>query len=85
MKKIPNITMDPQICHGKPVIGGTRVMVAQILELLEAGFTEKQIYNSYPTLPDGSVQKALHFAAQKLESDVYFTYDKKTNPHVFVG
>ncbi len=85
MKKLLNVIMDPQICHGKPVIEGTRVMVVQILELLEAGFTEKQIYNSYPTLPAGSVQKALHFAAQKLESNDYLKYDKKANPHVFIG
>jgi len=37
MKKFPTIIADPQICHGKPVITGTRIMVWQILELLEAG------------------------------------------------
>lgn len=33
----PYVTVDPAICHGKPVIAGTRVMVWQILELLQSG------------------------------------------------
>ncbi|MDQ6666031.1 MAG: DUF433 domain-containing protein [Acidobacteriota bacterium] len=31
------ISVDPNVCHGRPCINGTRIMVWQILDLLEAG------------------------------------------------
>ena len=35
------IAIDPDICHGKPCFKGTRVMVATVLELMEAGQSSK--------------------------------------------
>lgn len=63
--------MDPTVCHGKPVVGGTRVMVWQILELLESGSTAEEVYQAYPTLPSGAVEAALHYAAQRLKPQVF--------------
>ncbi|MBI2641650.1 DUF433 domain-containing protein, partial [Candidatus Roizmanbacteria bacterium] len=50
---------------------GTRIMVWQILELLEAGETSKNIYEAYPSLPKGSIEIALHYAAEKLKQSYY--------------
>ncbi len=40
------ITVDPEVCHGKPVFKGTRIMVYQILELLEGGVGMEAIIGS---------------------------------------
>jgi len=37
------IAVDKNICHGKPHIRGTRIMVHQILDLLVAGATTEEI------------------------------------------
>jgi uncharacterized protein (DUF433 family) len=41
------ISVRAQVCHGKPCIAGTRIMVHQILELLEAGKGFAEIRSSY--------------------------------------
>ena len=40
---IARITIDPEICHGKPCIRGLRYPVETILELLSAGMTHEEI------------------------------------------
>ncbi len=41
------IEVDPQRCHGKPVISGTRVMVRTVLGALAAGDSPERIAESY--------------------------------------
>ncbi|MBI3385758.1 DUF433 domain-containing protein [Candidatus Gottesmanbacteria bacterium] len=79
MKNLPSIISDPQICHGKPVIAGTRIMVWQILELLEAGKTNEEIYAAYPTLPPRATETSLHYAAERAKTEVYVPFTKYTN------
>lgn len=43
------ITLDPEICHGKPTIRGLRYPVEMILELLSSGMAETEILDDYPT------------------------------------
>lgn len=76
------IIADPQICHGKPVFNGTRVMVWQILELLESGASPKEIYKAYPSLPSGAIEVALHFAAEKIKGISYVPLTKEKNHQV---
>jgi len=57
------IVADPKICHGKPTFKGTRVMVWQVLELLEAGQTAKQIQEDFPDITEKHVKAALHYAS----------------------
>ena len=61
------IVSDRDICHGKPILKGTRVMVWQILELLENGKTKGDIYAAYPSLPDKSVEASLEYATNKVK------------------
>lgn len=70
----PYVTVDPAICHGKPVIAGTRVMVWQILEFLQSGQSPRSVYEAFPSLPDGSVEAALGYAAEKARSERYVPF-----------
>lgn len=81
MKKFPTITADPQICHGKPVITGTRVMVWQILELLEMGKTKEDIYFAYPSMPKRSIESVLHYAAERAKTETYVPFIKESGKY----
>jgi uncharacterized protein (DUF433 family) len=56
------IEINPQICHGKPVIRGTRVMVSNILGALGAGDTIEQVLEDYPNITREDIQAAFAFA-----------------------
>lgn len=58
------ITTDPQICHGRACIKGTRVMVSVILDNLAAGQSTAEIFASYPSLPAESIAAAIAYAAE---------------------
>ncbi|MBI3333629.1 MAG: DUF433 domain-containing protein [Candidatus Omnitrophica bacterium] len=68
------ITVDREVCHGKPCFKGTRIMAASVLELLEAGQTVQQILEAYPLLTKQHIQAALHLASELLESEQYLTF-----------
>ena len=53
----------PQVCHGKPCIRGTRVLVSSILGSLAAGFSRDEILANYPGIRPGDIDAALAFAA----------------------
>jgi uncharacterized protein (DUF433 family) len=57
------ITVDPNICHGKACIRGTRIMVSVILDNLAAGLTPEEIVHSYPSLNHEAVRAAITYAA----------------------
>jgi uncharacterized protein (DUF433 family) len=56
------VSVDPNICHGKACIKGTRVMVAVILDNLAAGEPPEEIMRGYH-LDREDIQAALHYAA----------------------
>ena len=53
---ISRITVDPNVCHGKPTIRGSRLMVATILELLSAEMTYDELIEDYPALQKEDIQ-----------------------------
>jgi uncharacterized protein (DUF433 family) len=57
------IVVDPEILAGKPVIRGTRLAVAFILELLAAGQSEQEILASYPGLTREDILACLSYAS----------------------
>lgn len=57
------ITVDPNVCHGKACIKGTRIMVSVVLDNLAAGLTPEGIIKSYPSLQPGDVRAAVAYAA----------------------
>ncbi len=61
---LDRITIDPEICHGKPCIRGLRYPVEVILQLLSAGATVDDILRDYEDLERDDVLAALAFAAR---------------------
>ncbi len=64
MKLAERITIDPDICHGKPSIRGLRYPVEMILELLSSGMTTEEILADYEDLEREDIMAALSFAAR---------------------
>jgi uncharacterized protein (DUF433 family) len=58
------VSVNPAICHGKPCIRGTRVMVSVILDNIAAGVDRAVILASYPSLKAEDVDAALAYAAE---------------------
>ncbi len=57
------ITIDPQVCSGKPCIRGLRFPVARLLGLLAAGERPEAILKAYPYLEAEDIVEVLRFAA----------------------
>ena len=57
------ITVDNNICNGKPTIRGKRISVQTILEFLSAGDSKDEILKQYPTLVQEDIDACLRFAA----------------------
>jgi len=60
---VDRISVDPDICHGKPCIRGTRIMVTVILDNLAEGLSVEEIVAEYPPLTIEDVQAAIAYAA----------------------
>jgi uncharacterized protein (DUF433 family) len=58
------ITMDPEICHGKPTVRGLRHTVESILELLSSGMAVEEILADYEDLEREDILATLDFARQ---------------------
>jgi uncharacterized protein (DUF433 family) len=58
------ISIDPNVCHGKPCIKGTRIWVSLIVDNLAFGSTEEEILEAYPSLSQADIKAALAFAAE---------------------
>lgn len=58
------ITIDPNICNGKPTIRGKRITVQTVLEFLGAGDSKKDILDQYPSLEEEDISACLIFASQ---------------------
>ncbi|HAT14542.1 MAG: DUF433 domain-containing protein [Microcoleus sp.] len=63
-KLLQRITLDPNICHGKPCIRGLRYPVELILELLSSGMNAKEIIDDYDDLEHEDILAALLFATR---------------------
>lgn len=57
------IVVDPETCHGRACIRGTRVMVSVILDNIAAGISTDEIIKSYPSLKPEAIQAAIAYAA----------------------
>ncbi len=62
-KLLDRISTDPNVCHGKACIKGTRIMVSIILDNLAEGRTEKEILEDYPSLKKEDIKAALVYAS----------------------
>jgi uncharacterized protein (DUF433 family) len=61
---LQRISIDPNVCFGKPCIRGTRIWVSLIIENLAGGVSEREIIQTYPTLTLEDIKAALAYAAE---------------------
>jgi uncharacterized protein (DUF433 family) len=61
---LDRITMNPDICHGKPVVRNLRYPVETLLELLSSGMTIEAILVDYPDLEREDLLSVLSYAAR---------------------
>ncbi len=61
---LQRITINPEICHGKPAIRNMRYPVEMILDLLSAGMTHDEIISDYPALEEDDIKACLLYAAR---------------------
>jgi uncharacterized protein (DUF433 family) len=64
---IKRITIDPEICHGKPTIRGLRYPVENILELMAAGMTIEELLEDYPDLEREDFLACLEYATKLVQ------------------
>ncbi len=57
-----HITVDPNVCHGKPCFRGTRILVSVILDNLAAGVPDAEIAQDYPGIEQEQLAAALAYA-----------------------
>lgn len=61
---LKRITIDPNICFGKPTIRGTRIWVSLILDFLANGMTAEEILAEYPHLELNDILAAIAYGAE---------------------
>lgn len=64
------ITIDPNVCGGRPCIRGLRVRVTDVLSMLAAGASREEILEDYPYLEAADITAALDFAARQTDHPV---------------
>ena len=68
------IEIDPAICHGKPVIRGTRVLVSQILGAFSGGDSIEDVLSDYPSVSAEDLSAVFAFAGSLAQfEDVPYT------------
>ena len=70
---VERVSISPDVCHGKPVIRGTRILVANILGSLGAGESVDEVLEDYPSLTREDVLAALQFAGELSNFEVVTT------------
>ncbi len=58
------ITIDPDLCNGKPTIRGKRITAQTVVEFLSMGETEDEILKQYPSLEKNDIHACLVFASK---------------------
>jgi uncharacterized protein (DUF433 family) len=61
---LDRISIDPDICGGRPCIKGTRVWVALVLDFLADGMSEAELLTEYPQLTHEDVMAAIAYGAE---------------------
>ncbi|PYQ89824.1 MAG: hypothetical protein DMG02_10950 [Acidobacteria bacterium] len=70
MGAMDRITVNPEVCGGRPCIRGLRIRVKDVLDLLAAGATREEILADYPYLEPDDITAVLEFAAKQNDHPV---------------
>jgi len=68
---LKRVTVNPDICAGKPCIRGTRIYIAIILDALAEGLTPEEIIDHYPSLTLDDIHAALAYAAELSRENIW--------------
>jgi len=63
-KLLQRITMNPEVCHGKPTIRGLRYPVENMLELMASGMSIEALLEDYPDLETDDFLACLAYATK---------------------
>ena len=66
------ITIDPDLCNGKPTIRGKRITVQTILEYLSVGDSKDDILKAFPSLETEDIDACLKFASLLMDNQYDF-------------
>ena len=61
---LKRISIDPNICFGKPCIRGHRIWVSFVLDLLASGMTQEQIQDEYEGITAEDIQACIAYGAE---------------------
>lgn len=70
MSYLQRIEINPKILAGKPVIKGTRVPVALVLNLMAKGYTIARIIQAYPNLTKLDVLAAIQYSRERINREM---------------
>jgi len=70
MSELHRITVDGEICGGRPTLRGLRIRVTDVLELLAAGASREELLTDFPLLEAGDITAALEHAARQSDHPV---------------
>lgn len=68
------IVIDPDICHGKPTIKGTRVLVSVILDYIAEGSSREEILEAFPSITNEDIIAAIKYAREIVEATHFAKY-----------
>ncbi len=66
---LDRISINAKICHGKPCIKGTRIMLSVILAQLEEGLSFDEIKEEFPELSDQDIKQAVEYARHTIDNE----------------
>jgi uncharacterized protein (DUF433 family) len=70
VNELHRITIDPEICGGRPCIRGLRIRVKDVLDLLAAGASREEVLEDYPYLEPEDIVAVLQYAARQSDHRV---------------
>lgn len=67
------ISIDPKVCHGKPCIKGTRIMVSNILAAVSEGLSTQEIFENFPGIAKEDILACVAFANDLVEEKLWLS------------
>ncbi|HYO23654.1 MAG TPA: DUF433 domain-containing protein [Lacipirellulaceae bacterium] len=61
---VKRISVDPNVCFGKPCIRGHRIWVSLVLDLLASGWTEQEVLQNYPGIEADDIRACIAYGAE---------------------
>jgi uncharacterized protein (DUF433 family) len=70
MSTLNRIVIDPALCHGRPVIRGTRLPVTLVVGSLAGGMTFEEVQREYDVSAE-DIRAALRFVGELAEQESF--------------